>query len=106
MRSCAKTSLINGFLRLLGLIAVEMGCLLTLHRFGSLTFLRTPGADPAAWRLWLASTPPQDAVASALRLAATACTWWLLATTGLYVAARLGRLPRLVRALEWSTPRV
>jgi hypothetical protein len=105
MRSYAKTSFEGSFLRLLVLFAVEVGCLLTLHRFGSLAFLRTPGADLSAWRLWLASTPPQDAVAWMLRLAATVCTWWLLATTGLYVAARLARIPNLVRALEWTTPR-
>jgi nucleoid-associated protein YgaU len=40
-----------------------------------------------------------------LRLVATAAAWWLLATTGLYLAARLTRVPAMVRALEWTTPR-
>jgi hypothetical protein len=105
MRSYAKSSSSDGFLRLLGLIAVEMSSLLILRRLGSLAILRTPSADLSAWRLWLASTPPQDAIASALRLVAAACTWWLLATTGLYVAARLARIPSLIRALAWTTPR-
>jgi hypothetical protein len=87
------------------LIAVELGALQVLSRSGSLAFLRTPGADPSAWRLWLASTPPQDAVAAVLRLAATGCAWWLVATTGLYVVARLARIPGLLSTLEWTTPR-
>jgi hypothetical protein len=92
-------------MRLLVLIAVEMGSLLALCRLGSLTFLRTPGLDPPAWRLWLAMTPAQDALASVLRLAATGCAWWLLATTGVYVAARMTRVRGLVRATAWTTPR-
>ena len=105
MRSHTKSCVDISLLRLFGLISMEIGLLDALYRLESLPFLRTPGADPPAWRLWLASTPPQDAVAAVLRLAATAAAWWLLATTGLYLAARLTRVPAMVRALEWTTPR-
>ena len=105
MRSHAKHHVDSSLLRLLVLISMEIGLLDLLYRLDSLPFLRTPGADPQAWRLWLASTPPQDAVAAVLRLAATAAAWWLLATTGLYLAARLTRVPAMVQTLEWTTPR-
>jgi hypothetical protein len=105
MRSYAKTSLFRSSMRLVVLIAVEIGSLQALSRLGSVSFLRTPGLDLSAWRLWLATTPPQDAIVSALRLGATACAAWLLAATGLSIAARLTRIPGLVRATEWTTPR-
>jgi hypothetical protein len=105
MRSHAKYHVDSSLLHLLVLISMEIGLLDALYRLESLPFLRTPGADPPAWRLWLASTPPQDAVAAVLRLIATGTAWWLLATTGLYLAARLTRVPAMVRALEWTTPR-
>src|SRR5229473_6859366 len=105
MRSHAKYHVDSSLLRLLVLISMEIGLLDALYRLQSLPFLSIPGADPPAWRLWLASTPPQDAVAAVLRLVATVAAWWLLATTGLYLAARLTRVPAMVRALEWTTPR-
>ena len=104
MRSHAKYQISERLLRLLVLICMEIGLLDILYHLQSLPFLRTPGADPRAWRLWLASAPPQDAVAAVLRLVATAAAWWLLATSGLYLAARLTRVPAMVRTLEWTTP--
>src|SRR5438067_2421121 len=92
MRAHAKYDGCAGLVHLLMLIGMEIGLLDALYRLESLPFLRTPGADPPAWRLWLASTPPQDAVAALLRLAATAAAWWLLATTGLYLVARVVRV--------------
>jgi len=85
MRSHAKSHVDSSLLRLLVLISMEIGLVDLLYRLGSLPFLRTPGADPPAWRLWLASTPPQDAVAAVLRLAATAAAWWLHTPTPVYV---------------------
>jgi hypothetical protein len=105
MRSDAKSSDSRAVWRLLALITVELSALQALSRLASLAFLKTPGADPSAWRLWLASTPPQDAVAAVLRLVATGGAWWLGATTALYLAARLARIPGLVMALQWTTPR-
>lgn len=85
------------------LLAVEAGSLPVLQRLGSLAFLRTPGASLSAWRWWLEQTPAQDAVASVLRLVATAAAYWLLATTLLYLMAKLGHLHRVIRALGWTT---
>lgn len=97
MRSCAKTSL-------LVLTGTQIASLRALSLVGSIPFLRTPGFDLPSWHLWLATTPPQDAIASLLRLVALGCTWWLLAGTGLHLAARLTRIPGLVRATRWTTP--
>src|SRR5438105_8960193 len=105
MRYHAKSYVDSSLLRLFVLISMEVGLLDALYRLESLPFLRTPGAEPSAWRLWLASTPPQDAVAAVLRLVATGGAWWLGATTALYLAARLARIPGLVMALQWTTPR-
>ncbi|SRR5712692_3909463 len=106
MRSYAKPSAIGIFLRLLVLVGVEVGSVPALKRLGSLPYLTTPGASISAWEGWLRSTAPQDAVISVLRLVATGCAWWLLATTVLYLAARVIRIPvpRLLGALEWTTP--
>lgn len=104
MRSCAKTSATSRFLRLLVLLGVEVGALPVLHRMASLPYLSTPGANAAAWGLWLRTTAAQDAVAALLRLAATGVAWWLLATTLLYLAARAGRVRHLAAAVEWGTP--
>src|SRR5205807_1659466 len=109
MRSCARSSV---HLRLGALMVLEVGALALLHRLGSLPFLATPGPSPGAWWLWLQRTAAQDAVASALRLIATGCAWWLLATTVLYLFARVGlhlfarpgRIQTLPRPLEWTTP--
>jgi hypothetical protein len=101
----AKYHINDSLLLLLVLISMEIGLLDALYRLESLPFLKTPGADPPAWRLWLATTPPQDAVAAVLRFVATAAAWWLLATTGLYLVARLTRVPAMVRTLGWATPR-
>src|SRR6266849_4939789 len=93
MRSYAKPSAIGIFLRLLVLVGVEVGSVPALKRLGSLPYLTTPGASISAWEGWLRSTAPQDAVISVLRLVATGCAWWLLATTVLYLAARVIRIP-------------
>lgn len=89
---------------LVALIIAELAWVGVLSRAGSLAFLQTPGVDLAGWRRWLMSTPPQDAVASVLRLVAMGCAWWLVAATALSLAARLSRIPSLVRAARWTTP--
>src|SRR5437879_721309 len=78
MCSCAKSS---AHLRLIAILMLDAASLPLLHRLGALPFLATPGPSPAAWWLWLQRTAAQDAVASALRLIATGCAWWLLAPT-------------------------
>jgi hypothetical protein len=105
MRSHVKSRINCSFLHLVVLTCMEVALLDVLYRLEALPFLKTPGASPSAWALWLASTPPQDAVAAVLRLVATIAAWWLLAGTALYLAARLARIPGMVRALEWTTPR-
>src|SRR5438094_336610 len=61
MRSHAKCPRSEGPLRLFVLMGMEICLLDALYRLQSLPYLRTPGADPSAWHLWLASTPPQVA---------------------------------------------
>src|SRR5262249_59769509 len=52
---------------------------------------------------WLQQTPSEDVLLAGLRLAGLLAAWWLLATTLLYVAARVARLHRAAHALGWAT---
>ncbi|MGH3664544.1 MAG: hypothetical protein ACRDU8_00380, partial [Egibacteraceae bacterium] len=87
-------------LALVGLLAAEIGLVTTLHRLGSLPWLAVDWADLLAWA-W--ATPPEDALAAAVRLATLAAAWWVLGSTLLCVAARMARVPALVRAVDWAT---
>lgn len=52
---------------------------------------------------WLAETPTEDVLVAAMLLAARVVAMWLLASTTLYLAASALRLPRLARAIGWTT---
>ncbi|HEU5001266.1 MAG TPA: hypothetical protein VFW71_00615 [Actinomycetota bacterium] len=84
---------------------LEAASLPAFLRLGSLPFFITPGLRIDGWGTWLATSPPADAVAAVLRLVAVGLTGWLLAGTALYLTGRLARLPGLVRAAGWATPR-
>jgi nucleoid-associated protein YgaU len=90
--------------RLGGLLLIEAAALLVLRALAAEPYLRTPGLGLHAWALWLQQARPADALAAMLRLAATAAAGWVLAGSLLYVAARITRLPGLLRAAGWCTP--
>jgi len=82
------------------LLAFEAGAVVVLHRLGELPWLRIPLGDLGPW---LQATAPEDVIAAVARLIALAVAWWLLASTTLYVLARLTRVPAAIRAVGWVT---
>lgn len=85
--------------RLVLLVGFEVAALVALHRLGAQPWLQV---EPDL-RTWLAVASAEDAVVVALRYVALGAAWWLALTTGLYVVARLVRLPAAVRAVSWAT---
>ncbi len=83
-----------------GLIAGEVAALVLLTRLGSY------GPGPANWRqvgTWLADTPPEDALVTAVRLLALGIAWWLTASTLLYALAGAAQIPTVIRGVRWVT---
>jgi len=82
------------------LVAVEGASVVALHRLGGVDGFAIPRHDLGRW---LQQTPSEDVLLAGLRLAGLLAAWWLLATTLLYVAARVARLHRAAHALGWAT---
>lgn len=81
-------------------ILLPAAAVVTLHRLGSLDWLRIDLADPTAW---LSRTPIEDAVASVLRYVALAGAYWLAGSSLLYLLARLSGATRLIDATALLT---
>jgi hypothetical protein len=79
---------------------VEVAAVVALHRLGSVDGFAIPHHDLARW---VQQTPSEDVLLAGLRLGALLAAWWLLATTLLYVGARVARLHRAAHALGWAT---
>jgi len=86
---------IRRFVTLTTLIAAEAGTAIILLHLDS----RVRGGGPASF----IHGPPEDAVVAVARLVALALAVWLLATTSVYALARAGRIPALLRAVQWAT---
>ncbi len=82
------------------LIAAELLAVAALHRLGSVEGFAIPRGDLARW---LRDTPSEDALLVGIRLAALVAAWWLLATTLLYLGARVARLHGAAHAVGWAT---
>lgn len=82
------------------LLGAELAAVATLHRLGAVDGLAGPGTDPGGW---LGSASPEEVVAGALRVVALACAWWLLASTVLYLVARVARVPAAARTMGRAT---
>ena len=54
-------------------------------------------------RSWLDIAPIEDVVAAGLRSIALVVAYWIAASTAAYAAARISRVPRLIRATAWAT---
>ncbi len=54
-------------------------------------------------RSWLDIAPLEDVVASGFRSIALVVAYWIAASTAAYAAARISRVPRLIRAAAWAT---
>jgi hypothetical protein len=87
-----------------GLVVLEVGVVVGLHRLGGLAAFRIPwqhfGRDLGPWLL---HSPVEDVLGAVLRMVALLVAWWLLASTALYLAASLTRVPALIRSVEWLT---
>ena len=84
------------------LVAIEIAAVAGLHRLGGLGAFQIPwqqlGRDLDDWLLY---SPVEDVLGAVLRMVALLVAWWLLASTALYLAASVTRVPTLVRSVEW-----
>ncbi len=87
-------------LRLLLIVGLEVGAFAGLVRLGSVSNWRVDWAD--FWS-WLQYASLEDALAGILRWVALVLTAWLLASSVLYILARLTRVPALIRGTGWLT---
>ena len=85
--------------RLVALVVLEAAAIPLLRQSGE----GAPAIDWGHLGRWLSTTAPDDAVIAVVRLAGMALAVWLLATTVLYLLARLSRVPALVHSIEWAT---
>ena len=86
-----------------GVLAVgsfEAGTIVLLHRLGSKQWMTVPWDS---LQPWLDISPIEDVVAAALRSIALVVAYWVAGSTIAYGAARITRVPRLVRATAWAT---
>lgn len=92
-----RTRQLAGFTALVGF---EIGAIAALHAIGSQAWLQVPWSDLGPW---VDLAPLEDVVAALLRTAALAIAYWLALSTATYSAARLTRIPALVRATARAT---
>lgn len=83
-------------LRLVALIGGELAAVVALHLLAGVDGLGGPGGDPTGW---LRSSSPEEVVAGTIRLVALGCSWWLLASTVLYLVAVAAGRVMLARTL-------
>lgn len=82
------------------LVGCEVGAIVALQRLGDHRIARVDWTDLQGW---LADAPPEHALVAAVRVIALTLACWLLASTLLYVLARLTRVPAAVRGVSWIT---
>ena len=82
------------------LVLGEVVAVVALHRLGAVDGFAIPRHDLVGW---LRATPSEDTLLVGVRLAALVAAWWLLASTLLYVAARLAHMHGAARSLGWAT---
>lgn len=86
-------------LRLAGVVGFAAAAAGLLHRLGALAPFQVAWGDLAGWA---AARPPETVVVAGLRLLGLAMAYWVLAGSGVYVAARVSGLPAAVRAVRWA----
>lgn len=84
--------------RVTSLLLFETLSIAALHRLGS-----NRGFDVHLRDLPAAATRVEDAVASGLRYVALVLGYWMLISTILYLAARVGEFSTALRAVRWIT---
>ena len=83
---------------LLGLLTFSSATTFGLHQLGKAPWLHI---DWSHLGRWLDTTPPTEALLSAVRVLGLGCGWWILLSTSFYVTARLRRA---TGALRIATP--
>lgn len=91
---------LGGAFRLVLIFALEVGFIVVLHMLGSLDKM---AIDFTNFKQWIDTTPPEVALVSSIRILALGFSYWMLATSFLYMAARAFNIPILIRALELTT---
>lgn len=86
--------------RLVGLIALEVAAVPLLRGSGDST---SAGIEWRHLGRWATDTAPEDAVVAVVRLLGMGLATWLLASTVLYLLARLTHVPALIRGVSWAT---
>lgn len=91
---------VRSVLLLIALLAAEAGALVGVWRLGGRPWAAIDLIEPMRW---LAVTPPGDALAAVLRVAALLAAAYLLSSTAAYVGARCSGVPTAIRAVRWAT---
>lgn len=85
---------------LAALCGFEAGAIALLHRLGAISWMQMPWGS---LRSWLAVAPIEDVVAAGIRSVALVIAYWIAGSTAAYGAARISKVPRLIRATAWAT---
>lgn len=91
---------IRSAVELAAVVSLPAAAAVALHRLGAHPRLQIDWSD---LEVWLQVAPADDVAAALLRLVGLAAAYWIMATTALYVLARLTRVPAAIRAVEWAT---
>lgn len=87
-------------LGLLATLGAGAGSVYLLHKLGSHLWMAVDWQHPGGW---LDVVPVEWALAAIARLLGLAIGYWLVASSSLYILARLLRLPAAVRSIGWAT---
>ncbi len=90
----------GGVFKLFFVFAVEIGFLATFHLLGN---VQNMGIDFSNFQQWLDVTPPEVALIASVRILGLVFSYWLLATSLIYMVARALHMTKLLRGLELIT---
>ena len=82
------------------LVGFGVAAITVLHGLGNHRWLQVPWNELPAW---IETAPVEDVVAALLRSVALVIAYWIAGSTVIYTAARLTKMPALVRATARTT---
>ncbi len=91
---------IGGALKLMLLLGLEVAFIAVFHALGN---VQNMGIDFGNFKQWIDVTPPEVALVASIRLLALVFSYWLLATSVIYMIARALHMTKLLRGLELIT---
>ena len=83
----------GGALKLVLIFMLEIAFVVVLHWLGSLENMTI---DFANFKQWIDTTPPEIALVASVRILALGFSYWVLATSFMYMAARAFHIPFLI----------